>query len=87
MDWAMPDLNQGAPKWTGQCRTSTRELQSGLGNAGPQPGSSNADWATPDLSRGPLNGLGTGGFQLPADMSEHMSEDMSEDISEKNVKR
>ena len=38
VQWAMPDLN--------------RELQSGLGNAGPQPGSSKADWAMPDLNQG-----------------------------------
>ena len=52
VQWAMPDLNRELQR-TGQCRTSTRELQSGLGNAGPQPGSSGADWATPDLTRGP----------------------------------
>ena len=65
VQWAMPDLNRefqiavgsadlnrGAPKRTGQRRTSTGELQSGLGNAGPQPGSSKADWATPDLNQG-----------------------------------
>ena len=38
VQWAMPDLN--------------RELQSGLGNAGPQPGSSKVDWAMPDLNQG-----------------------------------
>ena len=52
----MPDLNRGALKRTGQCRTSTGELQSGLGNAGPQPGT--------------VSGLGSGEFQLPEDMSE-----------------
>ena len=77
----MPDLNRGAPKRTGQCRTSTRELQSGLGNAGPQPLQSGL--ATPDLNRGALertgqrrtsfgdlpSGVGSGGPQLPEDMS------------------
>ena len=38
VQWAMPDL--------------TREFQSGLGNAGPQPGSSKVDSAMPDLNQG-----------------------------------
>ena len=87
MQWEAPDLNRGAPKRTGQCRTSTGELQSGLGNAGPQPGSSKADWATPDLSRGPLSGLGSGGFQLPADMSQEMSEKSVRSYVRRNVRK
>ena len=43
---------QRAPDCSRQRRTSTGELWSGLGNAGPRPGSSGADWATPDLTRG-----------------------------------
>ena len=50
LQWAAPDLNRGALERTGQRRTSTGELWSGLGNAGPHPGSSRAEWAAPDLS-------------------------------------
>ena len=46
---AAPDLNRGALERTGQ-RTSTGGLWSGLGNAGPHPGTSRAEWAAPDLS-------------------------------------
>ena len=51
LQWAAPDLNRGALEWTGQRRTSPGELWSGLGNAGPHPGSSRAEWAAPGLSR------------------------------------
>ena len=75
VQWAMPDL--------------TREFQSGLGNAGPQPASFGADWATPDLNRGAPertgqrrtspgdlpSGVGGAGPQLPEDMSEDMSKE------------
>ena len=44
---------QRAPDCSGQHRTSTGELWSGLGNAGPEPGGSGAERATPDLTRGP----------------------------------
>ena len=63
LQWAAPDLNSElqiavgsagpqprAPDCSGQRRTSPGELPSGLGNAGPHPGSSRADWAAPDLS-------------------------------------
>ena len=70
LQWAAPDLN--------------RELQIAVGSAGPQPGSSGADWATPGLTRGALertgqrrtspgdlpSGVGSAGPQLPEDMSE-----------------
>ena len=63
LQWAAPDLNselqiavgsagpqQRAPDCSGQRRTSSAGLRSGLGNAGPHPGSSRAEWAAPDLS-------------------------------------
>ena len=66
LQWAAPGLNselqiavgsagpqQRAPDCSGQRRTLTGGLWSGLGNAGPQPGGSGADWAMPDLTRGP----------------------------------
>ena len=110
LQWAAPDLNselqiavgtagpqQRAPDCSGQRRTSTGELWSGLGNAGPQPGSSGADWATPDLNRGALertgqrrtspgdlpSGVGSAGPQLPEDMSEDVSEICQKRMSER----
>ena len=63
LQWAAPDLNselqiavgsagpqQRAPDCSAQRRTSTGELWSGLGHAGPHPGTSRAEWAAPDLS-------------------------------------
>ena len=50
LQWAAPDLNRGALERTGQRRTSAGGLWSGLGNAGPHPGTSRAEWAAPDLS-------------------------------------
>ena len=50
LQWAAPDLNRGALERTGQRRTATGGLWSGLGNAGPHPGTSRAEWAAPDLS-------------------------------------
>ena len=108
--WAAPDLNselqiavgsagpqQRAPDCSGQRRTSPGELPSGLGSAGPHPGSSRADWAVPGLSGQKI-------FQKICQkrmsetmqkkcqkicheicqkrMSERMSEDMSEEMSE-----
>ena len=51
-----PDVNMdlqiavGSAGPQGQRRTSTGGLWSGLGNAGPHPGTSRAEWAAPDLS-------------------------------------
>ena len=67
-----------------------------MGSAGPQPGSSGADWATPDLTRGALertgqrrtspgdlpSGVGSAGPQLPEDMSEDVSEICQKRMSE-----
>ena len=72
LQWAAPDLNSG--------------LQIAVGSAGPQPGSSGADWATPDLGDLP-SGVGSAGPQLPEDMSEDVSERMSEDMSEEMSER
>ena len=88
---------QRAPDCSGQRRTSTGGLWSGLGNAGPQPGSSGADWATPDLNLGALertgqrrtsprdlpSGVGSAGPQLPEDMSEDVSEICQKRMSER----
>ena len=87
LQWAAPGLN--------------RELQIAVGSAGPQPGSSGADWATPDLTRGAPertgqrrtstgdlpSGVGSAGPQLPEDMSEEMSKDMSEKSVRRYVRR
>ena len=68
-----------------------------MGSAGPQPGSSGADWATPDLNRGALertgqrrtspgdlpSGVGSAGPQLPEDMSEDVSEICQKRMSER----
>ena len=64
LQWAAPDLNcklqiavgsaapqQGAGEWRGLRRTSTTDLPSGVGSAGPRPGICRAEWAAPDLSR------------------------------------
>ena len=110
VQWATPGLNselqiavgsagpqQRTPDCSGQCRTSTGELWSGLGNAGPLPGSSGADWATPDLNRGALerigqrrtspgdlpSGVGSAGPQLPEDMSKDVSEICQKRMSER----
>ena len=40
----------GSQDYNGQRRTSTGELASGVGSAGPHPGSSRAEWAAPDLT-------------------------------------
>ena len=73
---------QRAPDCSGQRRASTGELWSGLGNAGPDPGSSGADWATPDLTRQ---------TRMSEDMSEALPDDMSietsDNMSEKNARR
>ena len=67
------------------------------GSAGPQPGSSGADWATPDLNRGAPertgqrraspgdlpSGVGSAGPQLPEDMSEDVSEICQKRMSER----
>ena len=63
LQWAALDLNcklqialgsagpqRGAPDCSGQRRTSTGELPSGVGSDGPHPGASRAEWAAPDLS-------------------------------------
>ena len=63
LQWAAPDLNcklqiavgsagpqPGAQDYSGQRRTSTGELASGVCSAGPHPGSFRAEWATPDLT-------------------------------------
>ena len=82
MQWAAPDLNS--------------ELQIAVGSAGPQPGSSGADWARPDLTRGALertgqrrtspgqlpSGVGSAGPQLPEDMSGDVSEICQKRMSE-----
>ena len=82
VQWAAPDLNS--------------ELQIAVGSAGPQPGSSGADWATPDLTRGARersgqrrtspgdlpSGVGSAGPQLPEDMSEDVSEICQKRMSE-----
>ena len=96
VQWAMPDLNRefqiavgsadlnrGAPKRTGQRRTSTGELQSGLGNAGPQPGSSTADWATPDLNQGAPERSG----QRRTSAARRYVRRCVRNMSEKNVRR
>ena len=83
----MPDLNRGAPKRTGQCRTSTRELWSGLGNAGPQPGSSGADWATPDLTPGPSERSGQRRTSAARRYVRRCVRNMSEKNVRKNVRR
>ena len=43
---------QWAADCSGQRRASLGELPRGLGSTGPHPGSSRADWAAPDLTRG-----------------------------------
>ena len=68
---------QRAPDCSGQRRTSTGWLWSGLGNAGPHPGSSRAKWAAPDLSYQKICQT-----ICQKRMSERMSEDMSEEMSE-----
>ena len=95
-----PDVarcQHGPPDFSGQCRTSLASsrlqwaapgLNSGrqiaVGTAGPQPGGSGADWATPDLNRRALertgqrrtspgdlpSGVGSAGPQQPEDVSE-----------------
>ena len=49
LQWAAPDLNSGCQIAVGSAGP-TGGLWSGLGNAGPRPGTSRAEWAAPDLS-------------------------------------
>ena len=89
---------QRAPDCSGQRRTSTGQLWSGLGNAGPHPGSSRAEWAAPDLSCQKIcqkicqkRMSEEMSEEMSEDMSEEMSDDMSietsDNMSEKNVRR
>ena len=87
VQWAMPDLN--------------RELQSGLGNAGPQPGSSKADWAMPDLNQGApkrtgqcrtstrelQSGLGNAGPQPGSSGADWATPDLTRGPSERSGQR
>ena len=94
--WAAPDLNNElqiavgsagpqprAPDCSGQRRTSTGGPWSGLGNAGPQPGGSGADWATPDLTRGPPKRSG----QRRASAARWYVRSCVRNMSEKNVRK
>ena len=48
--WASPDLNRRESKPCGPRRTSTGEIRSAVGFAGPQPARFWAQWASPDLN-------------------------------------
>ena len=61
-EWAAQDLNGGAREWSGHRRTSTGKLPSGVGSAGPRPGSLRAGRAVPQPPE-----------IMPEDMSERMS--------------
>ena len=103
--WAAPGLNRelqiaecsagpqpGAPDCSGQRRASCRGLPSGVGSAGPHPGSSPMEWAVPDLTSQKI-------YQkiyqkeiseicqtrMSEDISEDMSIKMSNNISKKNI--
>ena len=83
-DWATPDLNRGALERTGQRRTSTGDLPSGVGSAGPQlPEDMSEDVSEICQKRMPERMS----EEMSERMSEDMSEDMSKDMSEKNVRR
>ena len=74
---------QRAPDCSGQRRTSTGELWSGLGNAGPHPRSSGADWVTPDLTRGAPERSG----QRRTSAARRYVRRCVRNMSEKNVRR
>ena len=78
---------QRAPDCSGQRRTSTGERWSGLGNARPQPGSSGADWATPDLTRGPPERSGQRRTSAARRYVRRCVRNMSERNVRKNVRR
>ena len=78
---------QQAPDCSGQRRTSTGECSSGLGNAGPQPGSSGADWATPDLTRGRPERTGQRRTSAARRYVRRCVRNMSEKNVRKNVRR
>ena len=88
---------QRAPDCSGQRRTSTGErtgqrrtstgLWSGLGNAGPQPGSSGADWATPGLTQGPPERSGQRRTSAARRYVRRCVRNMSEKNVRKNVRR
>ena len=88
-------LNRGAPDCIGQRRTSPRGLPSGVGSAGPHPGSARAEWAAPDLTghKKKCQKISQKASQkrmsedMSEDMPEDMSERMSEGMSEKDVRR
>ena len=94
---------QRAPDCSRQRRTSPGELWSGLGNARPQPGSSGADWATPDrgalertagadwatpdLTRGPPERSGQRRTSAARRNVRRCGRNMSEKNVRKNVRR
>ena len=91
---ARPDLNR---ELSGQRRTSPGELPSGVGSAGPHPGSSRAEWAAPDLScqkriSENMSDKNVKGYVRKEcqknirKISEIISKRLSEDTSEKDVK-
>ena len=75
-EWATPDLTQGAPKRSGQRRTSPQKFPSRVGSAGPQ-----LPEDMPKICQ----------TRMSEDMSDEMSEDMlieiSDRMSEKNVRK
>ena len=85
-----PDVarcQHGPPDCIKHRRTSTGGLWSGLGNAGPQPGGSGADWATPDLTRGPPERNGQRRTSVARRYVRRCVRNMSEKNVRKNVRR
>ena len=76
LQWAAPDLTQGALERTGQRRTSPGELPSGVGSAGPQ--------LPKDMPKDMSERMSE---DMSIEMSEDMSIEMSDNMSDKNVRK
>ena len=81
LQWAAPGLNSEPQIAVGSAGPQPGGC--GLGNAGPQPGGSGADWATPDLTRGPPERSG----QRRTSAARRCVRYMSEKNVRKNVRR
>ena len=92
LQWAAPDFirelqiamgSAGPQQGIPDHRASPRGLWSGLGNAGPHPGGSGAEWAAPDLTRGAPERSG----QQRTSISRRYVKRYVRNTSDKNVRR